>query len=84
MEGEKSAYVGSAQAVSYFIGAGFDTVLDFYRREMENQGWSKTDYGTALTETYAELHYEKDGRKAVVVITEVPFVNRTTVVITLE
>jgi uncharacterized protein YqgV (UPF0045/DUF77 family) len=84
MAGEKSAFVGSPQAISYFVKSDFAGVLAFYQQEMPARGWSKIDYGTTITDTTAELFYEKPGRKATIVITEVPVVNQVTVVITLE
>lgn len=84
MAGEKSAFVGSQQAISYFVKSDFVSVLAFYQQEMPARGWSKIDYGTTITDSTAELHYEKPGQKATVVITEVPVVDQVTVVITLE
>jgi len=84
MAGEKSAFVGSSQAISYFVKTDFASVLAFYQQEMLARGWSKIDYGTTITETTAELFYEKAGRKATVVIAEVPILDQVTVVITLE
>jgi len=84
MEGEKSAFVGSQTAISYFIKAEFDQVLDFYQREMPARGWKQIDFGTTTTDSSAELHYEKANKKATVVITTVPFVEQVTIVITIE
>jgi hypothetical protein len=84
MAGEKSAFVGSPQAISYFVNTDFASVLAFYQQEMPAQGWGKIDYGTTITDSTAELFYEKPGQKATVVITEVPVINQVTVVITLE
>lgn len=84
MDGEKNAFVGSSQAISYFIDADVGLVLEFYQREMPARGWSKIDYGTMVTDVSAELHYEKEDRKATVVISEVPVLGQVTVVITIE
>ena len=84
MGGEKSAFVGSNQAISYLVDADFSTVVEFYEDEMAYWGWNRVAYGTRLTDAYAELPYEKEGRKAIVVIATVPFVDQTSVVITLE
>jgi hypothetical protein len=59
-------------------------VLEFYLTQMPQNGWAKVDYGTVVTDTAANLNFEKDGRKAAIVITAVPFLNQTTVVITLQ
>jgi hypothetical protein len=89
MPGETSAFVGSPQAISYVTTADFNKVVDSYKSEMPNKGWKSVDTGTAPSEaapgmSNAELHFEKDTRKASVVITEIPFVGQTTVVITIE
>lgn len=83
-EGEKNAFVGSPQLISYFVNADLKPVLDFYQTQMPLNGWMKVDYGTVVTDVSATLYYEKEGRKATVVITVVPILNQTTVVITLE
>jgi hypothetical protein len=89
MPGETSAFVGSPQAISYVTKAEFSKVVDFYKAEMPNKGWKSVDSGTGPSAAVpgmsnAELHFEKDTRKATVVITEIPFVGQTTVVINLE
>ena len=87
MEGERSAFVGSAQAVSYVINADFNQVVNFYKSEMAAKGWSVSDTGQNAPlpgASSAELRFEKGGRKAIVVITEIPFVGQVTVVITIE
>lgn len=82
-DAELNAFVGSEKAISYFVEVPFDTVLDFYKTELTARGWSKIDFGTIETDMTAELHYEKGDRELTIVITEVPFVNQTTVVINI-
>ena len=89
MPGDTTAFVGSAQAISYVTTADFNKVVDFYKTEMPNKGWKLVDTGTGSSEAVpgmsdAELHFEKGTRKATVVITEIPFIGQTTVVINLE
>ncbi len=84
MEGDRSAFIGSPGAISYFIKADFSAVLKYYQQEMLARGWTKIDYGTTVTDTTAELHYQKANRKATIILTAVPFLNQTTVVINLE
>ncbi len=84
MEGEKSAFVGSAKAISYILERDFLTVLNYYQEEMLAKGWAKVEYGTVTTDTQAELHFKKKGRTAIVVIAQVPFTAKTMVVITIE
>lgn len=83
-EGEKNAFVASPLAVSYFTAAEFEPVLTFYQREMLARGWIPVVRGTVVTENTAELNYEKEGRTALVVITTIPYINQTTVVISLQ
>jgi hypothetical protein len=89
MPGETSAFVGSPQAISYVTKADFNKVVDFYKTEMPNKGWKSVDTGTGPSVAVpgmsnAELHFEKDTRKATVIITEIPVVGGTTVVINIE
>jgi hypothetical protein len=89
MPGDTSAFVGSPQAISYVTTADFNKVVDFYKTEMPNKGWKSVDSGTGPSEALpgmseVELNFQKDSRKANVVITEIPFVGQTTVVINLE
>lgn len=82
MQGDVGDLVTSAEVVSYFISEKFDVVVDFYKREMPLNGWTltKEDVGSG----FAELTFEKGTRKATVVITEIPFLEQTTVVINIE
>jgi len=84
MEAERSAFVGTAKAVSYMINAEFDDVVSYYRAEMPKNGWQEAPSDTTSTSSLVELKYTKDGRTATVVITQVPFVGQTTVVITID
>lgn len=89
MPGETSAFVGSPQAISYVTTAEFDKVVEFYKTEMPKKGWKSVNSGTGSSAVVpgmsnAELRFEKDTRKVTVVITELPFVGQTTVMINLE
>ena len=84
VEGEKNAFIASPQAISYFVGAAFDQVLSFYQREMPANGWIPLMQGTVVTDSTAELNYEKNGRTAKVVITAAPIIDQTSVVISLQ
>jgi hypothetical protein len=84
MQGNKNGFVASPQAISFFVGYDFKTVLSFYQTEMPKNGWTLVEAGTRVGDTDAELHFEKAGRKAVIVLATIPFVNQTTVVITLQ
>lgn len=76
--------LASSDLVSYFTGLGFQAVVDFYEREMLINGWSKIEGETEMVEHLATLNYQKSGRKATVLITELPVVGQTTVVITIQ
>jgi len=82
MGGEIGDLVSSAEMVSYFTTESFDDVVDFYKREMPLNGWTLTKED--ISSGIAELTFEKGTRKATVVITEIPFIDQTTVVITIE
>jgi hypothetical protein len=81
MEGA-SEIVGSADLVTYFIDKGYQEVVDYYKREMPNNGWTKTD--ESVDSDYAELIFEKGGRKATVEISGIPFIEQTSVTINIE
>jgi hypothetical protein len=51
---------------------------------MPARGWIPVERGTVVTENTAELNYEKDGRTAMVVITTIPYINQTTIVVSLQ
>ena len=84
MEGEKNAFVGSARGISYIMDTDFQVVLGFYQSEMPARGWAEIEYGTVVADNQAELHFEKGGRKVIVVIAKIPFTSKTMVVITIE
>jgi hypothetical protein len=84
MDGEKSAFVGTSQAVSYFINAEFKDAVDFYKKEMPAKGWQADTTKDTTSDNLVELHFTKDNRTATVVITQIPFVGQTTIAITIE
>ena len=84
MDLELSAFIGSPQSVSYFVNAELQDVVDFYKREMPAKGWTESSTNPSSDENIIELEYEKEGRKANIVITQIPFVGQTTVVISIE
>jgi hypothetical protein len=84
LEGDKSAFIASPQTVSYITSADFKQVLAFYQKGMLDKGWTAVQAGTRIGDNDAELVYEKDGKKAQVVLTVIPYVNQTTVVIAIQ
>lgn len=83
MEGEKSAFVGTAEAVSYFLNADLKDAVNFYRTEMPKNGWQEDTSDNVSSDNLVELKFTKGGRTASVVVTQVPFVGQTTIVITI-
>ena len=81
MEGA-SEIVGSADLVTYIIDKDFQEVVDYYEREMPNNGWTKSDGN--VESDYAQLVYEKAGRKATVELFGIPFIEQTSVTINIE
>jgi uncharacterized protein YqgV (UPF0045/DUF77 family) len=79
-----SDLVASSNLVSYFSAGNFQQVLDFYQLEMPANGWSKIDRDSSVIENLATLVFQKSGRQATVVITQIPFINQVTVLITIE
>jgi hypothetical protein len=60
---------GSESAVSYSTSAEYNTVLEFYKKEMPANGWTEDTSQTSVEATGAAvLYYVKDGRKATVTI----------------
>lgn len=82
--GDKDNYSASGLYVSYTTPLSFAEVLDFYKREMVNEGWNKVDLGSVETETSAILNYEKPDRKAAVVLETTATPPGTIVAITVQ
>lgn len=76
--------VASSNLVSYFSAGNFQQVLDFYQLEMPANGWIKIDRDSSTIENLATLVFQKGGRRATVVITQIPFIKQVTVLITIE
>lgn len=79
-----SDLVASQDIVSYLSSGTFQDAMDFYEREMPVNGWSKIERDSSVYESLATLVYEKSGRRATIVITQIPFINQVTVLITIE
>jgi hypothetical protein len=59
------SFFGSPSNVSYITSATYKVVLDFYKKEMPGQGWTKSESDKSMeTNSYAHLFYIKDARKA--------------------
>ena len=84
MEGEKMDFTSSQTEVIYMIDQNLATVLQFYQREMPAKGWIVAQSGTPAGEGETVLVYQKDNRKATVTLSEIPFLNQTSVSITIQ
>lgn len=83
VEGEKEHLSASDQHVSYTTVKPFAEVLNFYKTEMVNQGWTEVEQGTIETETMAVLNFEKPDHNAVVILNADPATQGTIVAVTL-
>jgi hypothetical protein len=84
MQGDKSAFVGTPSSITYTVNAAFKDVVAFYAQQMPANGWQKSGTNTPSSDTLDETNWEKGGRKANVVITEIPILGQTIVAITIE
>lgn len=84
MEGERSAFVGTSQSVTYTINADFKDVVAFYKQQMPVNNWQQSGSGNSSSENLDQSKWEKGGREANVLITQIPFVGQTIVTITIE
>lgn len=84
MDGERSNYMASDQFVSYTINQDFQSVLDFYERQMPVNGWTRQENGSLVMGQTATIVFQKDGHTAFVAISVEPVTNRTAVVVTVQ
>ena len=84
MEGDIMGLVGTAEFVTYIIKTSFQDVVDFYETQMPANGWVKVEVESELGEEFARLVYEKGGRKAIVNIADIPFVDQVSVAIEIQ
>lgn len=75
------AFVGSPRDFSYLTGLSYAATLGFYRRAMEDRGWTRVDYGTRIGEQGAELQYRKGERKVTI---RIAVVNHVGTVVEIE
>jgi hypothetical protein len=84
MDGEKSAFIGSPESVSYFINTELQDVINFYRQQMPVKGWQEKVSDGFSNADIVKIKYQKENRTATIVLTQIPFVGQTTVVITID
>jgi hypothetical protein len=69
MAGDKSEMSGTPNRLEYFVDAGVQQVVDFYRREMPARGWVEASGGTTQAEE-AEMYFQQGSRKVTVRVVE--------------
>jgi hypothetical protein len=82
--GEKQNYNSTEFFVTYSTPLGLAEVLDFYRTEMPNQGWTEIEEGSLETDQSAILNYDKADRSASVVLTSGAAAGGTIVAVTIQ
>ncbi len=80
LSGEKENFYSTNETVSYLTTTKYADVLNFYKTEMNNNGWVKQDQNSVETENAAVLYYEK-GDKTASVTLSVNTTNSKTVVL---
>ncbi len=83
IETGKEDFVSGEFLVSYSVPMSFQEVVDFYKKEMPANGWTKVDANSVETEKTAALNYEKSGRTAAVTININPINQHTIVLIVI-
>jgi hypothetical protein len=84
VEGENQNYNASDSFVTYSTPLGLADVLNFYKTEMPNQGWTKVEEGSVETDQSAILNYDKLDRTATVVLTAGTAGGGTIVAVTVQ
>lgn len=67
-EATVSDFYASEFLVSYLSSQDFRTIVDFYKQEMPENGWTEVSEGSIETENAAVLNYQKENRTATVTI----------------
>lgn len=84
VEGERADFSASNQFVSYTTTLSYQSLLEFYAREMPSNGWVEVQTTSVVTANSALLNYEKAERSATVAITALPGNNHTLVVVSIQ
>jgi hypothetical protein len=84
MDGEKEGFIGSEQAVSYFVKAEFEDVLNFYQSQMPANGWTEVETETTITDNTATFRYQKGDRQVDIVLAKVPFLGQVSVIMNIQ
>lgn len=81
---EADKLIGNPDLVSYVSDLTLQEIVEYYEREMLLNGWQKIEGESEVVDYLATLNYAKDMRKATVIITKIPLVNRTSVLVTIQ
>lgn len=84
IEGEKEMFFQSGSLVSYLTATPYAQVLDFYKTQMLQAGWTKVDQDGFESASAANLNYEKGNRKASITLSPAARNDRTVVLIVIE
>ncbi len=84
IEGQKEMFYQSPVLVSYIVTVPYAQAVEFYKNQMPANGWSKVEQDWVETEMLSNLQFEKNDRKASVLLTSAPGEGKATVVITIS
>ena len=76
-------YFGSSQYIIYTSSVEYKQLLDFYKREMPNNGWQFLKSDSHEYANAAQLNYYKDTRTTTINISNNPMNNSTVVIISI-
>jgi hypothetical protein len=82
--GENEELFVSNELVSYMTSQDYNSVVEFYKKEMPNNGWEQDDKDVIETSNISYLYFKKQDRTASIVISINPLNNKTVVLITLQ
>jgi len=83
IETGKEDFISGEFLVTYSVPMSFQGVVDFYKREMPANGWTKVEANSVEAEKTAALNYEKSDRKAAVTININPLNQHSIVLIVI-
>jgi hypothetical protein len=84
IDGQKEMFYQSAELVSYIISVPYAQVVEFYKNQMPANGWTKVDQDWVETGLISNLQFEKNDRRASIVLTTSSGGNGATVLITIS
>jgi hypothetical protein len=79
---EENSFFQSQDVVSYFSSVGINEVMEYYKEQMPNYGWTLDN--AFESEKVVVLNYEKGERRAIVTLSINPLDGKTVVLITIQ